>query len=334
MVRTGLGGIIERMNYYFILTNSCNYHCNFCIRANVSATLSGNMDYSNFRKVAELLYNANPDAMITLTGGEPTIYPDFKDVVDFSSHLFKKVCVTTNGSFDQDTAMFLEKYMRDNLYVQISLDGTKDFHNKLRGEHAFERAVASIRLFSNVWTHLALSTTVKRCEMDNIKELATYLNCLKFHHWKVSQEQVSHPTKETIIPTKEWNHLVENLLPLCQYRVTIKKMFAFDIWEKYTEDNHDISIARNCSLGNNKVYITPNFDVLPCTCMNYSCGNLLVDSVDVIRTRLNKLQIIEPDESSICYNCDYKRICNGGCPGYSMKVFGKYNMGDIRCPLF
>ena len=322
------------MNYYFILTNTCSYHCDFCIRANISATLHGNMDISNFRKIAEMLHNVQPDALITLTGGEPTMHPDFRTIVEFSSHLFKKVCLTTNGSFDSDTAMFLEKYMRDNLYVQISLDGTKDFHNKLRGKYAFERAEANIMLFSDVWTHLAISTTVRRYEMKNIKELAVYLNCLKFHHWKVSQEQISHPTKETIIPTAEWNNLVDKLLPLCRYRVTIKKMFAFDIWEKYLKNNNDINIVRNCSLGNKKVYVTPNFDILPCTCMNNTCGNLLVESLDVIRNRLNNLQIIEPDESSICYKCDYKRICNGGCPGYSMKVFGKYNMGDIRCPLF
>lgn len=322
------------MNYYFILTNSCSYHCNFCIRANVSATLYGNMDLSNFRKVAEILHNAHPDAMITLTGGEPTLHPDFMDMVEFSSHLFKKVCLTTNGSFDRDIAMSLEKYMRDNLYVQISLDGTRDFHNKLRGDYAFERAVANIMLFSNVCSHLAISTTVNRYGIENIKELAVYLNGLKFHHWKVSQEQVAHPTKETIIPTMEWNNLVDKLLPLCRYRVTIKKMFAFEIWENYLENKQDKNIVRNCSLGNKKVYVTPHFDVLPCTCMDITCGNLLEESLDVIGNRLKDLQILEPDHSSVCYKCDYKRICNGGCPGYSMKVFGKLNMGDIRCPLF
>ena len=25
-------------------------------------------------------------------------------------------------------------------------------------------------------------------------------------------------------------------------------------------------------------------------------------------------------------------MCNGGCPGLSLKVFGSEGMGDIRCP--
>lgn len=291
------------------------------------------MDFVNFCKVAEMLHNAHPDALITLTGGEPTLHPDFKAIVEFSSHLFKKVCLTTNGGFDRDIAVFLEKYMRGNLYVQISLDSTKDLHNKFRGENAFERAEANIMFFSNVWTHLAISTTVRRDGMEDVEKLAVYLNRLKFHHWKVSQEQVAQPTKDTIVPTQEWNYLVDKLLLLCRYRVTIKKMFAFDIWKKYLGDSDDTSIIRNCSIGNKKVYVTPNFDVLPCTCMNNACGNLLMEPLVVITKRLNHLQMIEPDKSSICYKCDYRRICNGGCPGYSMKFFGKLNMGDIRCPL-
>ena len=80
------------------------------------------MNFENFRKVAEMLYHDNPDALITLTGGEPTMHPDFKSILEFSSYLFDKVCLTTNGSFDKETAMFLEEYMHRNLFVQISLD--------------------------------------------------------------------------------------------------------------------------------------------------------------------------------------------------------------------
>ena len=130
------------------------------------------MNFENFRKVAEMLYHDNPDALITLTGGEPTMHPDFKSILEFSSYLFDKVCLTTNGSFDKETAMFLEEYMHRNLFVQISLDGTKDFHNRLRGENAFERAEANIELFSEVWRHLSISTTVSRDGLKNVEELA------------------------------------------------------------------------------------------------------------------------------------------------------------------
>lgn len=324
------------MNYYFILTNNCNYHCDFCIRSNVSATLKGNMDYITFCKVAEKIHCAHTEATITLTGGEPTLHPDFKSIVDKSSQTFKRVCLTSNGSFDKEIALFLKKYMRKNLFVQISLDGTKEYHNKNRGTNAFEKAVFNIDLFSDVWTHVAISTTIGRNGLEEAKKLALHLNNLHFHHWKVSQEQVAKPTKETIIPTEEWNHFVDSLLPLCHYRIMIKKMFAFDIWQNYMnncEDIDSLNPSRNCVIGKGKVYITPQFDVLPCTCMNETCGNLLVESLEEINERLEQIGMINPDKSSKCFKCKYKKICNGGCPGYSMKVFNKLNMGDIRCPL-
>lgn len=294
------------------------------------------MDYITFCKVADSIHCAHPEATITLTGGEPTLHPDFRAIIDYSSHTFKRVCLTSNGGFGNKIALFLKKYMQKNLFVQISIDGTKEYHNALRGNYAFEKAISNIELFSDVWSHVVLSTTVGRKGFEEAKKLALYLNNLHFHHWKISQEQVATPTKATIIPTEEWNNFVDSLLPLCHYRITIKKMFAFDIWQSYMDHCEDIdasNIARNCAIGKGKVYITPKFDVLPCTCMDNTCGNLLVEKFEVIKDRLEQMSMINPDVSSVCFKCKYKQICNGGCPGYSMKVFNKLNMGDIRCPL-
>ena len=77
------------------------------------------MDYITFCKVAEKIHCAHTEATITLTGGEPTLHPDFKSIVDKSSQTFKRVCLTSNGSFEKEIALFLTKYMRKNLFVQI-----------------------------------------------------------------------------------------------------------------------------------------------------------------------------------------------------------------------
>lgn len=49
------------------------------------------MNFENFRKVAEMLYHDNPDALITLTGGEPTMHPDFKSILEFSRAVRLKI---------------------------------------------------------------------------------------------------------------------------------------------------------------------------------------------------------------------------------------------------
>lgn len=321
------------MNYYFILTEACSYHCDFCIRNNISATLKGHMNYDDFCNVAESLYLFDPHCFITLTGGEPTLHPQFDAIVTKVAGTFERVCITSNGSFDEKTAKLLAPMMRNNVYLQISLDGPQEVHDEIRGDYAFERAVNNIRLLHEVSNHIVISTTVGKDSIDHVKQLAVYLNDLNFHHWKVSQVQVENPHKDTILPTDMWNDFVDELLPLCYYRVTIKKMFAFDIWNKHLEQGYSgISLNCNCGLGKNKVYITPQMDVMPCTCMDEICGNVVRDGWESLRKSLDDIGDIAPAKQSVCNTCRYKVICNGGCPGYSKKVFGKLNMGDIRCP--
>lgn len=323
------------MNYYFILTTSCSYHCNFCIRENISATSQGDMNFESFKKVAEMLHDAHPRSVIILTGGEPTMHPYFKNIVDYALCLFDKVCITSNGSFSEDISNFLSVHLSDNLSLQISIDGVKEVHDKMRGMQAFDNAIENINRLQHKSEYLVISTTVGRNNINAMKDLAMYLNRLKFHHWKVSQEQVVCPTRDNIIQTMAWNKLVDTLLPLCFYRVHIKKMFAFDIWDDYigTYENDFYDLNRNCGIGKNKIYVNPQFDVLPCTCICNTVGNLLTDSFFAIESHLKNLSNIAPDENSVCYTCKYKNICNGGCPGYSLKYYGKANMGDLRCPL-
>lgn len=293
----------------------------------------GHMDYDAFCRVAEMLYHYDSDGVVTLTGGEPTMHPDFKEIVLRASQRFDRVCVTTNGSFGDDIARYLVPLMDKNVYLQISIDGTQEVHDAIRGNFAFECAVHNIKQMYDVSSHIAISTTVRKGLLHQIKELAIYFNNLSFHHWKVSQEQLQYPSKTNIILSDEWNAFVDELLPLCHFRVMVKKMFAFDIWNRYLKQRfHEDLLNCNCGLGRNKVYITPEMDVMPCTCMDDNYGNLLRDTWEDIAIKLKSLGYVVPAKQSVCYTCMYKIICNGGCPGYSKKVFGVLNMGDIRCP--
>ena len=62
-------------------------------------------------------------------------------------------------------------------------------------------------------------------------------------------------------------------------------------------------------------------------------GNFITDNTEILLSKLENHCQLDPDEESICFSCKYKAICKGGCPGYSKKCFGKFNMGDLRCPL-
>jgi len=93
-------------------------------------------------------------------------------------------------------------------------------------------------------------------------------------------------------------------------------------------------IVKNCGSGYQKIYIYPNMDVLSCTCYeSYPSGNLLENNLNEILTSKRHLtiqnQIID---NSVCNDCKYKILCNGGCLGSGFFTYNKHNVADIRCP--
>lgn len=223
--------------------------------------------------------------------------------------------------------------MAHNLYVQISLDGLKGVHDKLRGNGSFEKTVNSINAFSEVSSHLIISTTVGKANIESVKDMPEFLEGLSFRYWKVSQEQIEKPSVNAIIDKNIWNAFVDLLINKSCFMLSIKKIFDFNLMKAYLAHGVELNnCIRNCGYGKENVYINSSKNILYCSCVNKVIGNLDDDEIETIRYRVkNSSSVVIPPES-ICSKCAYKLICNSGCPGYSLKFFGKIGMGDIRCP--
>ena len=168
--------------------------------------------------------------------------------------------------------------------------------------------------------------------MAEVLVLSEYLNGFRFRRLTVSYVQPLNPLTEKIISATTWNNFVDQLLVKCFYRVDVSKLYAFDLMDNFLESGKEWHGITNCGRGITHFYISPTFDVLPCTCTDQSIGNLLTDNICDIKNRLNAIEKVQIHSKSICNDCKYISICNGGCPGLSLKVFNKDNMGDIRCP--
>ena len=70
-----------------ILTTRCNKNCSFCFarRARQEAKLE-DMSLENFCKILSLLKKEKPVSAIKILGGEPTLHPDFPEII---KHLIK-----------------------------------------------------------------------------------------------------------------------------------------------------------------------------------------------------------------------------------------------------
>lgn len=322
------------MDLYIIITDFCNLKCDFCIRHNLKTITKGNIDKDSFVMVLDLMCTEFDIRTVVLTGGEPTLHPDVFGFIDTCIQKGLSVVVASNGTFSEMTRDKLARSLGKGLALQISIDGTSATHNKLRGNYTFEKATSNLSALTNYQEFIVVSTTVSKENFDDVIQLADQLNNYSFHHWKVSPCQVESPSKDSIIAPEIWNKFVTELIHHCRFRVHVSRQFDFDLWDRAIEKGAvpNGSIMNNCGLGKSKIYVDKDCNVMPCTCMPDIIGNLKIDDPKLIHDRLAKLSNIKPDPDSICATCKYTEICNGGCPGYSLKYFGAFNRGDIRCP--
>lgn len=81
---------------YLLLTRRCNLSCTHCIRSSDSSF----NEYIKLELVNRIIADLSskfPYATLLLSGGEPTLHPDFGEIVQLALNSFKKVIVNTNG---------------------------------------------------------------------------------------------------------------------------------------------------------------------------------------------------------------------------------------------
>jgi radical SAM protein with 4Fe4S-binding SPASM domain len=122
----------------------CNLHCAHCF---VSATKAGNsMPYDDITGVLIPQLAACRVDRVTLTGGEPTIHPQFTGIVHAFRVAGMGVGVCTNATTLTDSQIG-ELATAGGVHVNVSLDGFRaESHGRFRGDRdSFAVTVATVR---------------------------------------------------------------------------------------------------------------------------------------------------------------------------------------------
>jgi len=154
----------------FKLLYSCNLSCLVCpyyLRQNEENAC---ITFDSAIKVLNQLKERGCQ-IIVFEGGEPLMWKDgahsFSELVSYAKENFMCTAVTTNGTFPLDVPTDI---------VWVSIDGTKEVHNKLRS-NSYDRVLENIRNTSHkkVFVHF----TANKINQHNIEELFTELNEIK-----------------------------------------------------------------------------------------------------------------------------------------------------------
>lgn len=104
-IKTSLGRpLYYRINVQLIMTHECPYHCPFCLER--QNPMEGEQYFNEQLMSLKNILVEHPDARLTVTGGEPGLYPEhLKNIEDiykaYGNNVF--MCVNTSGinTFDK-----------------------------------------------------------------------------------------------------------------------------------------------------------------------------------------------------------------------------------------
>ena len=121
------------------IINVCNLHCEHCYWW-LNRKENEELTVEQWKKVIDEKFKKNHVFMITLVGGEPTLRPDIIEL--FAKEFPKRTCIVSNGTFP------IKRY-KGVYFYWISIDGTKEIHDKIRGQGAWDKTRKNVLDYIN-----------------------------------------------------------------------------------------------------------------------------------------------------------------------------------------
>ena len=330
-----------------MITGKCNYNCRHCFDAAENADRMDEWDWGAF---LDLLDQASECGIhcITLTGGEPMIYPRFMDAVrEICKRNMVLEALTTNGYFI--TEEVLDEFIRLDCRpeIKISYDGI-GHHDYMRGHKgAEERTLAAFELCHKKGFSTFAQTQVYPGNIDCIKDTLQMLDGMGVNTARlirttsVPRWQKNEP--DGCIPMEEY---FDKMLDIADWYMHGEHQMNLHIWQYMNlypkEKKYDLSDVRYpdgvyrptkqvCMTTRTVMSVTCEGDVVPCIQMS-GYGALVGMKNDNLKNKRLK-DIIEGGswhdsvcmtlcqfrkKCEICDKCKWFNYCGGGCRALAM----------------
>lgn len=183
------------------------YTCNLaCIGCSIERHTGKLKD----RMTLETCFKAVDDCdapIINICGGEPTLYPELKELIAGLIARNKYIILCTNALM-LDSKLYGIIPPSDHLLLMIHLDGMRETHDFVcNRQGVFDKAVEMIEKGKKLGHYIYLNTTVyKETQVEEVKELCQLVNKLKANGILISPGYEYQSVESDVFLTKEQIH--------------------------------------------------------------------------------------------------------------------------------
>lgn len=323
------------------ITERCNLRCGHCYQDALpppdpiwEQLLSSLEQFKTFiTQCRSLRRGGRFRAHLTVTGGEPFMREDFMPLLErlTAERHFFSLAILTNGTL-LTPALVQRLGALQPGFVQVSIDGSRETHDRIRGEGSYAGAVAGLRLLvkQQIPTHIAFTADRGNFrDFPAVAKLGQSLGVTRVWADRTVPCGRAGRTDRLMSPeeTREFFGLMQKETAggwLKKSRVVMQRSLQFMV-----------SGGRpyRCSAGDTLVTVLTNGDVCPCRRMPLVAGNIFSDTLASVYATSRLFQALRDRErrSRGCESCFYSRTCGGGARCLASAVYGDPFYADPGC---
>lgn len=340
-------GVPPLSTFYLYVAGSCNLACRHCWIVPKFQPDGVGGPYIKLEHVEKAIREGKPLGLrsIKLTGGEPMLHPQFRQLVTMIDDAGIDMIMETNGTLiDPEMAAFLRSKSH-MWFISVSLDGAAtETHEALRiVKGSYDWAVSGIKNLVEVGFRPQVICTLHRgnvSELADVVKLAEQLGCgsVKFNHVQRSGRGEIFPDEQVLtIPEiiQLFGYLESEIVPTVQFPIYFDIPVAFYPIRKLLQ----VSMVR-CRL-HNILGILANGELALCgigtTIPDLIYGNIEKDELRRVWCNAPGLarlrEQIPAQLEGICGQCLHQNTCQGECIANNYQAAGRLNAPYNFCDL-
>ncbi len=251
---------------------------------------------------------------LKLTGGEPTLHPQFEEVVSFIGELGLSFTVFSNGRWPYPERIIrLLSAIPQFKGLLVSLHGaTAEAHEAFTMvPGSFDETVENIKRATRAGLIVTISTVLTRHNFRQAADIAHFSQSLGAHH-TVFNRYLGIQVPGIDLPEDGLREAARNIDSLQNEGIKVK--FGNCIPQCFVR-----SSSRGCLAGVAYCTIDPWGNVRPCNHAPLICGNLLEQPIEAV-WRSKEMQQWREMIPEQCQSCTAFSSCHGGCRAVAIKL--------------
>lgn len=321
------------------ITLACNMNCMHCGQS-AGETRLNELTTKEALNLCEELQNLNTE-IVNLTGGEPILRKDWKEIGKKIRDLGIDLSLLTNGLAINDEIVYFLREL-EVYAMAISLDGgTPKTHDSIRRINgSFDKCISSLNLFQDANIPTTVITTVHK---NNIKELPLIRDQI-LNKAKAWQIQIAAPIgrfPKNLILSKEEFYSLALFIAATRKQYSAKELAVIGAHSigynsKFLKSTMLAPIWNGCQAGITVASILSNGDVKGCLSLpnDYVEGNIREKKFSDIWHNSDfasyNRKFENKDLRNSCKVCKFSKRCKGGCLTVSLALTSKMH-GDLYC---